>query len=149
MMSNVTYIPRGKRTPAVAVAAAMAGGVTNAPIARALRLASRTSAARAPMARALASNALPYPRAAVSCVLRAASAGDARYLLVKRSKPPGAGAWSLAGGKLELGETALQASLRACGARACRERGLHVAPRYSRARHRTARVRTSERAHAL
>jgi ADP-ribose pyrophosphatase YjhB (NUDIX family) len=45
------------------------------------------------------------PRAAVS----AAIFRDGRVLLVKRSRPPSAGVWSLPGGHIEPGETALDA----------------------------------------
>ena len=50
-------------------------------------------------------NALIVPRAAVS----AAIFRDGRVLLVKRSRPPSAGMWSLPGGHIEPGETALDA----------------------------------------
>jgi len=46
-------------------------------------------------------------KAASACVWR-----DGRVLLVERGRPPGAGAWSLPGGKLEAGEEPLQAALR-------------------------------------
>jgi 8-oxo-dGTP diphosphatase len=52
---------------------------------------------------------LPYPRAAVSCILQST---QRRYLLIKRGKPPGVGEWSVPGGKLELGETSIAGALR-------------------------------------
>ena len=72
----------------------------------------RPTLPRAPLAQM--STALPYPRAAVSVtVARKTAAGEPRqYLLAQRSKPPGAGLWSLPGGKIELGETYVQAAAR-------------------------------------
>ena len=61
--------------------------------------------------RAAASTPLPYPRGAVSCVLRLATEPP-RYLLVRRGRPPNKGAWSLPGGKLELGESAVAGAVR-------------------------------------
>lgn len=46
-------------------------------------------------------------KAASACVWR-----DGKVLLVQRGKPPGAGLWSLPGGKVEPGETELAASIR-------------------------------------
>uniref|UniRef100_A0A7R9U976 Nudix hydrolase domain-containing protein n=1 Tax=Pinguiococcus pyrenoidosus TaxID=172671 RepID=A0A7R9U976_9STRA len=61
----------------------------------------------------MATPGLPYPRAAVSCVLATQQEdGGQSYLLVKRGKPPGVGLWSLPGGKLELGEETLAGALR-------------------------------------
>ena len=51
------------------------------------------------------SDAAIMPRAAVS----AAIFRDGRVLLVQRSRPPSAGVWSLPGGHIEPGETALDA----------------------------------------
>jgi len=59
-----------------------------------------------------ATSRLPYPRAAVACVLARNEKDSHKYLLVKRGKPPGQGKWSLPGGKLELGETVLAGALR-------------------------------------
>jgi 8-oxo-dGTP pyrophosphatase MutT (NUDIX family) len=62
------------------------------------------------------------PRAAVSVVVRwsepspstqtKAADGSARYLLVRRGKEPNKGLWSLPGGKIEVGETTLDAARR-------------------------------------
>lgn len=62
------------------------------------------------------------PRAAVSVVVRwstppsstqtHAADGSARYLLVRRGKEPNKGLWSLPGGKIEVGETTLDAARR-------------------------------------
>jgi 8-oxo-dGTP diphosphatase len=62
----------------------------------------------------VAATALPYPRAAVAVtVMRMPGNGAPReYLLAQRSKPPRAGSWSLPGGKIELGETTLNAAAR-------------------------------------
>ena len=73
---------------------------------------------RAPLALAVftraSSTPLPYPRGAVSCVLRLA-AQPPRYLLVQRGRPPNKGSWSLPGGKLELGEPAVIGAVREIG----------------------------------
>ena len=56
-----------------------------------------------------------YPRASVACILASCGASPphtSRYLLIKRGNPPNAGAWSLPGGKLELGETMLSGAAR-------------------------------------
>ena len=74
-----------------------------------LRFAPRCS----PAARA-SSSSLPFPRGAVSCILRLA-AEPPRYLLVQRGRPPNKGAWSLPGGKLNLGEPALAGVVREVG----------------------------------
>lgn len=68
-------------------------------------------AALAVLTRAAASTTLPYPRGAVSCVLRLATEPP-RYLLVRRGRPPNKGPWSLPGGKLELGESAVAGAVR-------------------------------------
>ena len=44
---------------------------------------------------------------ASACIWR-----DSKVLLIKRGKPPGKGLWSLPGGKIEPGETALEAAKR-------------------------------------
>ena len=49
-----------------------------------------------------------YPRAAAAVTVQCGS----HYLLVQRGKPPGQGTWSLPGGKMEMGETALEAAQR-------------------------------------
>ena len=56
---------------------------------------------------------LPYPQAAVACVLcRAVASAPSSYLLIRRGKQPSRGRWSLPGGRLELGETTLAGALR-------------------------------------
>ncbi|KAG7366468.1 NUDIX family hydrolase [Nitzschia inconspicua] len=52
-----------------------------------------------------------YPRAAVAATIQLASrnGADNQYLLVQRSNPPDEGLWSIPGGKIELGESTLQA----------------------------------------
>jgi ADP-ribose pyrophosphatase YjhB (NUDIX family) len=49
-----------------------------------------------------------YPRAAAAVTVQYGS----HYLLVQRGKPPGQGIWALPGGKMEMGETALEAAQR-------------------------------------
>src|SRR5277367_5636319 len=49
-------------------------------------------------------SALPAPQVAVGGVLIEASAEGPRVLLVRRGRPPGAGRWSLPGGRVEPGE---------------------------------------------
>jgi 8-oxo-dGTP diphosphatase len=44
---------------------------------------------------------------ASACIWR-----EGKVLLIRRGKPPGAGLWSLPGGKVKLGETALDAAAR-------------------------------------
>ncbi len=58
------------------------------------------------------SSAMPYPRAAVSVAVRCEWEAEAYYLLVQRGKEPNKGRWSFPGGKLELGETAMQGGMR-------------------------------------
>ena len=53
-----------------------------------------------------------YPRAAVSVAVRCEYESEPHYLLVQRGKEPNQGRWSFPGGKLELGETALQGGKR-------------------------------------
>jgi len=55
-----------------------------------------------------------YPRAAVSTAVRCSVKGSSEphYLLVQRGKPPNEGKWSLPGGKMEMGETAMEAGRR-------------------------------------
>lgn len=66
----------------------------------------------------VATPALPYPRAAVAVtVLRHEDdcdtmSSERQYLLAQRANNPGAGTWSLPGGKINLGETFLNASAR-------------------------------------
>eukprot|EP00933_Yihiella_yeosuensis_P023364 TRINITY_DN18192_c0_g1_i1.p1 TRINITY_DN18192_c0_g1~~TRINITY_DN18192_c0_g1_i1.p1 ORF type:complete len:194 (-),score=35.08 TRINITY_DN18192_c0_g1_i1:644-1225(-) len=62
-----------------------------------------------------------YPRAAVAALIcRQKDARSPReYLLAQRSKPPGQGSWSLPGGKLELGEKALQGAAREIAEETC------------------------------
>ena len=74
----------------------------------------RPTGMRAPPLAQMSTN-LPYPRAAVSVTVarKTADNGQPRqYLLAQRSKPPGVGLWSLPGGKVELGETYLEAGAR-------------------------------------
>jgi len=53
------------------------------------------------------------PRAAVSVVARCECAkDDVRYALVQRSKEPNKGIWSFAGGKIESGESSMNAARR-------------------------------------
>ena len=83
-------------------------------LARSARASARSAAAHARRCGSLSmggSSALPFPRAAIACIL-ATAPPDSRYLLVKRGNPPNAGSWSIAGGKLELGETLLDGALR-------------------------------------
>ena len=54
---------------------------------------------------------LPYPRAAVAITVMQ-STTPPRFLLAQRTKPPSTGAWTLPGGKIELGERALAAAAR-------------------------------------
>lgn len=62
-----------------------------------------------------------FPRAAVAVTLQSVQTFDEKlhsqqgekvYLLVQRANPPDAGKWSLPGGKIELGETTLNAGQR-------------------------------------
>ncbi|KAL3911196.1 MAG: hypothetical protein SGILL_007378 [Bacillariaceae sp.] len=56
-----------------------------------------------------------YPRAAVATTVQLVDpSSDAlhKYLLVQRANPPDQGKWSIPGGKIELGETTLQAAQR-------------------------------------
>ena len=58
-----------------------------------------------------------YPRAAVATTVQllvdnAPLRDKAKYLLVQRANPPDQGKWSIPGGKIELGETTLQAAQR-------------------------------------
>ena len=65
--------------------------------------------------RAAAGSAREYgttPRAAVAVALRRNTDPTPSYLLVKRSKPPGKGKWSLPGGGIELGEATVHAARR-------------------------------------
>ena len=58
---------------------------------------------------------LPYPRAAVAITVRRqnpSNLNEAQYVLVQRKNDPGAGQWSLPGGKINLGENVLQAAKR-------------------------------------
>ena len=55
-------------------------------------------------------SSLPFPRAAVSCILRRKHTPD--YLLIKRGNPPSKGLWAFCGGKTELGETTIDCALR-------------------------------------
>ena len=65
-----------------------------------------------PVARALSTRAYPQaPRAAVAVVARAGTTPP-KYALVRRSKPPGAGLWSLPGGGIDIGESTLEAARR-------------------------------------
>ncbi|GAN78668.1 NUDIX hydrolase [Acidocella aminolytica] len=52
--------------------------------------------------------ALTAPKVGIGIVL----IKDDQVLLVRRGKPPGAGLWSLPGGKQELGETAIETARR-------------------------------------
>ena len=65
-----------------------------------------------PVARALSTRAYPQaPRAAVAVVARA-STTPPKYALVRRSKAPGAGLWSLPGGGIDVGEATMDAARR-------------------------------------
>ena len=65
-----------------------------------------------PVARALSTRAYPQaPRAAVAVVARAGTAPP-KYALVRRSKAPGAGLWSLPGGGIDVGEATMDAARR-------------------------------------
>ena len=65
-----------------------------------------------PVARALSTRAYPKaPRAAVAVVARAGTTPP-KYALVRRSKPPGAGLWSLPGGGIDVGESTMDAARR-------------------------------------
>ena len=65
-----------------------------------------------PVARALSTRAYPQaPRAAVAVVARAGTTPP-KYALVRRSKPPGAGLWSLPGGGIDVGESTMDAARR-------------------------------------
>jgi len=58
---------------------------------------------------------LPYPRAAVAITVRRRHPQNpetAQYVLVQRKNDPGAGQWSLPGGKINLGENVLTAARR-------------------------------------
>lgn len=52
------------------------------------------------------------PRIAVGGVLVEDDDGEPRALLVRRGRPPNAGRWSLPGGRVEAGETLVQAVAR-------------------------------------
>eukprot|EP00750_Incisomonas_marina_P006514 INCI14603.1.p1 GENE.INCI14603.1~~INCI14603.1.p1 ORF type:complete len:244 (-),score=48.14 INCI14603.1:625-1356(-) len=83
---------------------------------------------RALCSTALQTQELPYPRAAVAVSIarqvpaQSSSVADGgrrstppsqfEYLLVQRKNPPGAGTWSLPGGKINLGEMVLDAGKR-------------------------------------
>ena len=65
-----------------------------------------------PVARALSTRAYPQaPRAAVAVVARAGTAPP-KYALVRRSKAPGEGLWSLPGGGIDVGESTMDAARR-------------------------------------
>ena len=70
------------------------------------------------MLRRFFSQSLPYPRAAVSVSIARplkptpSSRAQYEYLLVQRKNPPGAGTWSLPGGRINLGESVLDAGKR-------------------------------------
>ncbi len=65
-----------------------------------------------PVARALSTRAYPQaPRAAVAVVARAGTTPP-KYALVRRSKAPGAGLWSLPGGGIDVGEATMDAARR-------------------------------------
>ena len=65
-----------------------------------------------PVARALSTRAYPQaPRAAVAVVARAGTTPP-KYALVRRSKPPGMGLWSLPGGGIDVGEATMDAARR-------------------------------------
>ena len=65
-----------------------------------------------PVARALSTRAYPHaPRAAVAVVARAGTTPP-KYALVRRSKPPGKGLWSLPGGGIDVGESTMDAARR-------------------------------------
>jgi 8-oxo-dGTP diphosphatase len=53
-----------------------------------------------------------FPRAAVSVAVRCSLDEEVHYLLVQRGSAPNSGMWSFPGGKLELGETALEGGRR-------------------------------------
>lgn len=53
---------------------------------------------------------LPQPRGAVLAVLRRPA--DGAYLLVRRANPPDAGLWGFPGGRIEPGESLLEAAAR-------------------------------------
>jgi ADP-ribose pyrophosphatase YjhB (NUDIX family) len=55
-----------------------------------------------------------YPRAAVATTVQLVVDGQQRpqYLLIQRANPPDQGKWSIPGGKIELGETTMQAAQR-------------------------------------
>ena len=52
------------------------------------------------------------PRPAVSVCVQCQLQDETYYLLVQRGKEPNKGCWSLAGGKLEWGETAVEGGIR-------------------------------------
>lgn len=68
------------------------------------------------MALSSSSSSSVIPRAAVSSVVQwtphPAAATPVYYLLIQRGKAPNQGMWSLPGGKMEYGETALEAAKR-------------------------------------
>jgi 8-oxo-dGTP diphosphatase len=58
---------------------------------------------------------VPYPRAAVAVTLRAQNPnnnGTYHYLLIQRANPPDQGKWALPGGKIDVGESTLEAAQR-------------------------------------
>ena len=61
-----------------------------------------------------ATQAAAYPRAAVAITVVRAAPGrqQLQFLLARRSNPPGAGSWSIPGGKLELGESTVAGGAR-------------------------------------
>lgn len=59
-----------------------------------------------------ASSSWQFPRAAVAVTIQSKKESVDHYLLVQRANPPDQGSWSLPGGKINLGESALAAAKR-------------------------------------
>ncbi len=58
------------------------------------------------------SSTVLYPRAAVAITVQSCHSNVPQYLLVRRANPPDQGKWSLPGGKIEIGESTMDAAKR-------------------------------------
>ena len=69
-----------------------------------------------------------FPRGAVAVtVIKPAGGQSLEFLLAKRKNPPGAGTWSIPGGKLELGEPTVAGGARELFEETGLRAGIHVA----------------------